>query len=353
MNILFTCSAKKWGGNEAWVLNASKILKQRHKVFLAYRNSVVGERFDIETIQLPFRHEGDLQSLLSLISFIRNKQIDIVIPTKRKDYFLAGLACRITGAKNILILGIVRNLGNSIINDLVYNRLADGIVVNAKAIKDELLRSSYMQSKKIAVIPNGVYIDILSVKPAAKQFRFMISALGELSERKGFDFLIRGFARFVKNYDIADAGLTIIGSGSQMNYLKSLAVSHEVGHMVTLTGFQKDPYPYLLSSDIFALASINEGIPYAAIEAALLDNAIISTKAGGIEELFRNESDCLYVDYGDESTLASHIYELYSNTPRRKTIADNARRAAANNFSLEKMETEMTDFFQRIMLKGT
>jgi len=353
MNILFTCSAKKWGGNEAWVLNASKILKQRHKVFLAYRHNVVGERFDIETIQLPFRHEGDLQSLLSLVSIIRNKRIDIVIPTKRKDYVLAGLACRITGAKNIIILGIVRDLGNSIVNNLVYNRLADGVMVNANAIKNVLLRSSYMQSEKIAVIPNSLFINIPSVKPIAKHRRFMISALGELSERKGFDFLIRGFACFVKQYNIDDADLTIIGSGSQMDYLRKLADSLDVGKMVTLTGFRKDPYPYLLSSDIFALTSKNEGIPYAIIEAAMLDNAIITTKAGGIEELFRNEEDCIFIDYDDEQALACRLHELYINISYRTLLANNAKHIAEKNFSLEKMETEMTAFFQRIMLADT
>lgn len=352
MNILFTCSARKWGGNEAWVLNASKILKQKHKVFLAYRKTEVGERFDIDKFQLPFRHEGDLLTLLSLVSIIKKKQIDIVVPTKRKDYFLSGLACRITGAKNIIILGIVRDLKNTITNNLIYNWLADGVMVNAKMIKDVLLKSSYMHPEKIAVIPNSIAIDTASIKPASKPHSFLITSLGELSERKGFDFLIRGFARFVKQYKISDAGLTIIGSGNQMVPLRELANSHDIGSMLTLTGFQKDPYPYLLSSDIFALTSKNEGIPYAVIEAALLDNAIIATKAGGIEELFRNEAECLYVNYDDELTLACRIYDLYSNTTRRKTLANNARHAAEEKFSLEKMETEMIGFFRHIMYRN-
>jgi len=349
MNILFTCSAKKWGGNEAWVFNASKILKYKHRVFLAYRKTEIGDRFQIDKFQLPFRHEGDLQTLSSLVSIIKKKQIDIVVPTKRKDYFLSGLACRITGANNIIILGIVRDLKNTITNNLVYNRLADGVMVNAQKIKDVLLESAYMHPEKIAVIPNSIAIDTASIRPASKPYPFMITSLGELSERKGFDFLIRGFALFVKQYSITDAGLAIVGSGSRMEHLRELADALDVGRMVTLTGFQKDPYPYLLSSDLFALTSKNEGIPYAVIEAALLDNAIISTKAGGIEELFRSETDCLYVNYDDEPTLARQIYELYSNTSRRRKLANNARYTAEINFSLDKMDSEMTDFFRHIM----
>ncbi len=88
MNILFTCSARKWGGNEAWVLNASKILKQKHKVFLAYRKTEVGERFDIDKFQLPFRHEGDLLTLSSLVSIIKkNKSTSSFLPSVRTTSF--------------------------------------------------------------------------------------------------------------------------------------------------------------------------------------------------------------------------------------------------------------------------
>lgn len=351
MNILFTCSARKWGGNEAWVLNAAKVLKKRHNVILAYRKPEIGDRFTIEKHRLPFRHEGDIQTLASLVTRIRKNQIDVVVPTKRKDYFLAGLACKLTGAKNILILGIVRDLKNTFINNIVYNHLADGIMVNAKMIKDVLLSSPFMIDEKIAVIPNSIAIDITSLKPARKPFPFLITALGELSERKGFDFLIRGFAHFVKQHNITDAGLTIIGSGGQQENLESLADAKGIGNLVTLTGFQKNPYPYLLSSDVFALTSKNEGLPYATLEAALLNNAIITTKAGGVEELLKEKEHCLYVEYGNVQQLADNIYKLYTDSSLRHKLAENASTATKEKFSLERMEKEMIDFFQYIQKK--
>lgn len=351
MNILFTCSARKWGGNEAWVLNAVQVLKQQHKVFLAYRKSQIGDRFTIPKIQLSFHSEADLLTLVQLVTLIRKNRIDIVVPTKRKDYFLAGLACRLTGAKNIIILGIVRNLQNTALNNLIYNMLADGIMVNAQMIKDVLLQSSYMRSEKIAVIPNGISIDIDSVVAAEKPAAFLITSLGELSERKGFDFLIRGFARFVKTNCIADAGLTIIGAGGQMEHLKTLCQKLDVERKVTLTGFRKDPYPLLRSSEVFALTSKNEGIPYAIIEAALCGNAIIATKAGGIEELLMDRQHCLYVDYGNEDVLADLLLQLYNDPTLRNKLACNARLAAEEKFSLEKMEREMIGFFRTILRK--
>jgi len=351
MNILFTCSARKWGGNEAWVLNAAKVLEKKHKVILAYRKPEIGDRFSIEKHQLPFRHEGDFQTLGNLVTLIRKNQIDIVVPTKRKDYVLAGLACKLTDAKNILILGIVRDLNNTLINNIVYNHLADGIMVNAHMIKDVLLHSPFMHSEKIAVVPNSIDIDTTVLKPAKKPYPFLITALGELSERKGFDFLIRGFALFIKQQNITDTGLTIIGSGGQQENLASLAEAKGIGNMVTLTGFQKNPYPYLLSSDVFTLTSKNEGLPYATLEAALLNNAIITTKAGGVEELLKNREHCLYVEYGNEQQLADAINELYTNSSLRHQLAANARTVTKEKFSLERMEQEMIGFFRYIKNK--
>lgn len=348
MNILFTCSARKWGGNEAWVLNASEVLRHRHHVMLAYRSPAVGERFSVHSVQLPFLNEADLYTLTRLVMLIREHQIDIVVPTKRKDYFLCGLACRLTGASNILILGIVRDMKNSFVNDLVYNRLADGIMVNARMIRDVLLRSPYMKAEKIAVVANGITIDASKVTPAPKKYPFTITSLAELSERKGFDFLIRGFARFISQYAITDAGLVIMGKGGQREALEALAASLGITSMVTFTGFVRDPYPELLASDVFALTSKNEGLPYATIEASLLDNAIITTKAGGVEELLRDNEDCLYVNYEDEDGLAVQFNRVYKDKSFRQLLAENAKQAFRESYSLETMEKDMIAFFKRI-----
>jgi glycosyltransferase involved in cell wall biosynthesis len=349
MNILFTCSARKWGGNEAWVLHAAHLLKDKHRVFLAYRNPEIGGRFSVPAFRLPFRHEADIRTLAGLAGLIRKHSIDVVVPTKRKDYFLAGLACRLTGAKNVLILGIVRNLKNNAVDRLVYSRLADGIIVNAEVIREVLLQSSFMKPEKIAVVPNSVEIDVQDIRPATGTACFTVTSLAELSERKGVDFLIRGFARFVQHYAVSDARLVIMGEGGEREKLGMLAKNLGIGDQVTFTGFLRNPYPHLLSGDVFALTSKNEGIPYAIIEAALLGNAIIATKAGGIEELLEEGKECFYVGFGDESLFARRLFELYSDAGLRQKLADHARKVASERFSLEQMEQKMIVFLQNII----
>ncbi|ACF14928.1 glycosyl transferase group 1 [Chloroherpeton thalassium ATCC 35110] len=349
MNFLFLNSARAWGGNEKWSLMAATSLRKNgHHVALAYRKPVIGERFDLPKHRLPFIGEIDFYTISQLVSIIRKERIEILIPTKRKDYVLAGLACKLTGAKNILRLGIVRDLKNGAYNNWVYNKMADGIIVNAREIKEVLLKSSYMKADKIKVIYNGLEIDAILKKSSEskfeKKFPFTVSAMGFVTNRKGFDFLIQGFAAFLKRSNAADAGLVIIGDGPKMEEYKALARELGVAEKVHFTGFLENPYPVLAQSDVFAMTSKNEGFANALLEGIAMACAAITTPAGGVTEILKHEQDVLIVDYNNIAGLSNAIFSLYQQPEYRRRLAQNAKAKVENAFSLERMTSEMATF---------
>lgn len=208
-------SARAWGGNEKWVKLAATALKNNHNVFLAYRNAVVGSRIPVNKLCLPFRHEADLQTILQLIAFVKKHDIDVLIPSKRKEYVIAGIVRKACRCLNILRLGIVRDLKNNPLQRYIFNRLADGVIVNAEPIKTTLLDSGYNDPATIRVIYNGLDKETI-VTLAQKQcphlpFSFIVSSMGDLNSRKGFDMLLRGFAKFLQTSGADDACLVIIG----------------------------------------------------------------------------------------------------------------------------------------------
>ncbi|UZJ37302.1 glycosyltransferase [Prosthecochloris sp. SCSIO W1103] len=347
MNILFINSARTWGGTEKWVRMAAESLSVSHKVSLVYRRAVVGDKIAVHKYRLPCISHFDLYSLAKLVEIIKKDKIDILIPTKRKDYVLAGLAARICGITNILRLGIVRELKIPIVHKLIYSTMADGIIVNAEKIKQSLLKSRFMQQANIKVIYNGLdtdRIDQQSVSAIEKPFPFIISALGTLTHRKGFDFLIRSFNRFLKNVPDADAGLFIIGDGPKKDKLIALSETFGIRSRVIFLGFLQNPYPYLAASDVFAMTSTNEGISNALLEAMYLSNASISTRSGGSEEVITDGENGLLVDYGDEERLAEIIGRLYVDRQLTATIARKACQDGIRKFSLQKMKDELSSF---------
>ncbi|UZJ41093.1 glycosyltransferase [Prosthecochloris sp. SCSIO W1101] len=354
MNILFINSARTWGGTEKWVRMAAESLSVSHKVSLVYRRAVVGDKIAVHKYRLPCISHIDFYSLAKLVGIIKKDKIDILIPTKRKDYVLAGLAARICGITNILRLGIVRKLKIPIVHKLIYSTMADGIIVNAEKIKQSLLRSRFMQQANIKVIYNGLdtdRIDQESLPATEKQYPFTITAIGTLTPRKGFDFLIRSFSLFSKSFPDAVAGLVIIGDGPHKEEFTALAEDLNVKDRVTFTGFLQNPYPYLAASDVFAMTSTNEGISNALLEAMYLETASISTCAGGSEEVIVDGKNGILIDYGDETMLAEALGKLYLDRTVLQSIAQNAKKSTTAKFSITKMRKELENYLSKFCVE--
>ncbi len=351
MNILFINSARTWGGTEKWTRMAAESLAGRHGVRLVYRKPVVGDNIAVPGHRLPLASHVDLYSLAGIVRIIRRERIDIVIPTKRKDYVLAGIAARICGVRNILRLGIARRLRIPFFHRLMYDTLSDGIIVNAERIKNDLLHSPFMRKKNIRVIYNGLdtaLINRLSMPAAPKRFAFTVTAIGTLTYRKGIDFLIRGFARFLARRPEAAAGAVIIGDGPAKQDFLDLADTLGIGERIVFAGFLKNPYPDLLSSDVFALTSTNEGISNALLEAMYLGIPPVSTKAGGSCEAVSDGKNGILVDYGDETALAEALETFYLDGNFRETVAACAAETARRDFSLDVMRDNIEHMLSEI-----
>ena len=347
MKILFINSAREWGGTEKWTRMAAVSLAGEHDVSLIYRREVVGKNFDVRKFRLPCLSQVDLYSLFRMVAIIRKTGTDVIIPTKRKDYFLGGLAGKITGTPVILRLGADRRLKWPW-QRLTYHTLSSGIIVNAEKIRNTLLETGYITSEKIKVIYNGLdtgEIDRLCMQNSIpKPFPVTITGLGRLTWNKGYDFLIRGFAQFVKESGNRDAGLVIIGEGAQKEAFIDLARELGVEDRVIFPGFQSNPYPWLAASDIFAVTSTNEGLPNALLEAMYLGNAPISTRAGGADEAIDDGTNGFMLDYGNAEALAAALRKLCQSPDLRRALAEKAREKIIERFSVERMKNEVAGF---------
>jgi len=347
MKILFINSAREWGGTEKWTRMAARKLAETHDVALIYRKEVVGSNFDLQKFRLPCLSHIDLYTLFRMVTIIRKSGTEVIIPTKRKDYLLGGLAGRITGVPMILRLGADRKLRWPW-QRFMYHTLSSGIIVNAGKIKKTLLEAGYIPEEKIRVIYNGLdtaEIDRLrSEYPVLKPFPVTITGLGRLTWNKGYDFLIRGFARYVETSGNHDAGMVIIGEGAQKEEFVKLTEELGLQKRVLFPGFQRNPYPWLAASDIFAVTSTNEGLPNALLEAMYLGNAPISTRAGGVDEVIEHNVNGYLLDYGDVKTLADTLRTLCESQDIRSAFALKARKRIIEQFSLARMSSEIADF---------
>ncbi len=352
---MFLNSARRWGGNEKWIMMAAHSLATDHEVFLAYRVEEVGNRFHIPRIKISFLNVVDVVTLLQLILYIQKNNIKILVPTKPKDLFLAGIVAKVLRIKVIYRLGIVREMYRPRLDNFLYNTLPDGIIVNAQVTKDTLLKAPFMQSQNIEVIYNGVDFNSIDSQLEDTAFkvektRFTVTHIGEISHRKGVGLLIEGFAKFYHRLDKKRVCLVLVGHYNDLAKTLETKISElKLETAVQFTGFQENPYPYLKQSDVFALCSKNEGIPNAMLEAMYLDTVILTFKAGGIEEKIKHLTNGYLVNEETPEAIGNALYQIYSDKKLRTRLTKAAKETVVNSFSLPTMKEEMVSFFERVL----
>jgi N-acetylgalactosamine-N,N'-diacetylbacillosaminyl-diphospho-undecaprenol 4-alpha-N-acetylgalactosaminyltransferase len=151
------------------------------------------------------------------------------------------------------------------------------------------------------VIYNPIDKSAIDAIPALKDFfdPAYINAItiGRLQDVKNQALLIRAIE------DCKNVRLYILGEGYLKESLNELIRANGLDDRVFLLGFEKNPYKFLKSADMFLLGSNHEGFPNVLLEAMCCGLPIVSTncKSGPSEmmELDKpSENDIMVTDYG-------------------------------------------------------
>lgn len=106
------------------------------------------------------------------------------------------------------------------------------------------------------------------------------------------------------------ARLELIGDGIQRPQIEQWIKKNGLSSAITLHGWQKDVQPIMKHWSSFALSSLWEGLPCAAVEARLLQLPVISYHVGGIAEIIDHERNGLLATPGDYTQLAAHMLRI-------------------------------------------
>lgn len=165
--------------------------------------------------------------------------------------------------------------------------LADSII--AQTSEMELEMRSFLKSRFniIKTLENPIDTQMISEKlveasnPFLGEKNKIIVASGRFSFQKGFDLLIRAFAKlYEKEKNIK---LVIIGSkeGPHENYYNqvwNLIEKYQLTNNVQCLGFQQNPYLFMRYADCFVLSSRWEGLPNVLIESLYLGTPVAAFK---------------------------------------------------------------------------
>jgi glycosyltransferase involved in cell wall biosynthesis len=231
---------------------------------------------------------------------------------------------------------------------------AEAIVAVSDGVADELAAWSGLPRAQIVTIYNPVVTDELIAgqsKPVDHPWFHpgmppVLMSAGRFGRAKDHPTLIRAFALVRR---ARPARLVIFGQGKNeaktaksVAALQALAGELGVADDVAFPGFVANPFAYMARAAVFALSSINEGLPGVLIQAMACGCPVVSTDCpSGPAEILAGGRYGRLVPPGDDAALAAAILATLDAPPAAVTL-----RERAGFFSVERAVAQ----YERVML---
>ncbi len=193
----------------------------------------------------------------------------------------------------------------------------------------------------VRIVHNGVSraeFEPIVTKPDATDLVFM----GELRPVKGIDVLLNAIAMLHKQGRKITA--TLVGDGPDRHVLQAQAEQLGLGDTVRFTGALPG-YEALTLGRIMVAPSRAESLPYVVLETAAGGKPLITTKVGGIPEIYGPLTPTL-VPPVDAPALAAAIANALDHPDATAELVGKLRERVASLFSVEHMVDGVLEAYQ-------
>jgi len=210
---------------------------------------------------------------------------------------------------------LVSTVHNEFQRSSVLMGLAERVIAVSKAVQKSMVLRGIPENK-LRVVCNGTLDSprtrkLQEYQPLPLQ-QPAIATVAGMYKRKGIAELINAFEQISNLFP--QAHLYIVGNGPERLLFEAQAKATSVADRIHFEGFQPEPQRYLLSCDIFVLASHHDPCPLVLSEAREAGCAIIATQVDGIPEALDDGQAGLLVQAKDTHALAKALVQLLGNS---------------------------------------
>lgn len=359
MNILHTEYSQGWGGQEIRIFTEAQGMRDRgyHVFFAVQKGAELGKRAKVagfEVLECDFRRRKCLITIPQLVRFIKKNRIELVNTHSSKDAWIGGIAARIGGAKIIRTRHLTGHIRGGINSLFLYKLLADYVITTSSSIIPIISKKARIPINQLCCIATGINPDkVHSTQEEVKAFRekfsikdtdFVVGTLCVVRSWKGIADFIQTAEAFKTNAAIK---FLVVGGG-HLDKFKSLAEEKDLGNLI-FTGHMENPFPALMSFDIFCLLSTaNEGISQASLQAAYLRKPMITTRTGGLPEVCVDRDTGFLVDNCSPEQIIDKIKAIMSDPTMAKQMGDNGRKLVEGKFTIKHMLDQTEGVYNKL-----
>ena len=139
----------------------------------------------------------------------------------------------------------------------------------------------------------------------------VVGAVSRFFPVSGTRHLIDAFPRI--HAAVPAARLLIVGEGSERETLETQARRLGISPFVIFAGMHEDIAAHLRLCDVAVVASTDDGLSLAAMEALSAGVPLVATRVGGLSSIVRDGENGLLVPPGDSGVLASAVIRVLRN----------------------------------------
>ncbi|MDX6693394.1 MAG: hypothetical protein QOF02_997 [Blastocatellia bacterium] len=376
LNVLHLVGSFHQGGSERQAVQLARLQQEsaRCRVHVAALDDSGMLREDVLRLGLPeipvypltsFYDRNAARQLRRCVAYLREREIDVV---QTHDFYtnVFGMAAAARARVPVRIAskretGGMRSKAQKIVERGAF-RLAHAIVVNAEAVRRQLVHDG-VRDEKIFTVYNG--LDMNRVTPARDinreetldEFalpreagrRFVTIVANLRHEVKDHRTFLRA-ARLVHEA-VPEAAFVLAGEGELTDSLRALAAELGLERDVFFTGRCERVAELLSVSEVCVLSSKAEGFSNSILEYMAAARPVVATDVGGAREAISEGETGHLVAAGDAETMAARIISLLKDTERARAMGEHGRAVIEAKFSCEAQLETTLNLYHKLLVR--
>ncbi len=345
MVILHTETLKGWGGQQNRVLAESVgLIKRGHHVIIACRKgSVLSEKAKqagVKVYEVNFVKTAHLSTVPQLIKIIKSEGVDIVSTHSSVDSWAGAMAALLSRRILIRFRHNLFILGRDPLTKFIYT-VPDSIIAISEAVRDVLI-SCGKKKEHLTTIHSAV--NLQKFDPEADDIRdelkiprdaIILGNTSTFDTVKGQKYLLQAINIIAKEIPCYLLFAGRLEEPDKSRYLSY--VEEGLRDKVILLGHRDDIPEVLKTIDIFTYPSYLEALGTALIEAMAMGKTVAVSDIPSFKYFVEDNVNGVYFNTKDPQDLAKNVMPLMKDKERRKRLGENARVAALEKFSEERM----------------
>jgi len=217
---------------------------------------------------------------------------------------------------------------------IIYQILSRVVVAISEPVRNYCIDTLKINGKKIIQINNG--IDFKRIEQYERDLSFddkvSFAVLGRMEYVKGYDILLQALGSDkLRNLNWQ---LKMIGDGSELQKLRTLAGKIDIHEKIVFLGTQKFPFIHLTDVHFLVMPSRREGLPISLLEALSFGIPVIGSKVGVLPDIINNGRNGYIFESENVNMLVDVILKCIKISPQQYYLMETDAKLSIEKYSI-------------------